>query len=129
LKVTSRAVIPRRVLIVDDNRDAAEMLQVGLEILGHTVVTTHDGPSALDVVAQLEPDVALLDIGLPGMDGYELAARIREVLRERSPMLVAVTGYGREADRNRAHAAGFAHHVVKPVDLGRLAELISSLRS
>ncbi len=116
-----------RVLIVDDNSDAAEMLRIGLEMRGHQVFAKHDAPSALAVLAEAAPDLALLDIGLPGMDGYELARCIRTTLRERAPVLVALTGYGGAIERERARAAGFAHHLVKPVGLEVLTEMIVNL--
>jgi CheY-like chemotaxis protein len=117
----------RRVLIVDDNRDAAEMLQLGLQVLGHCVFATYDGPSALALLEEAAPDVILLDIGLPGMDGYELARRIRLVDGNQAPMLVAISGYGGETDQDRTRAAGFAHHLVKPIQLEAIVELIAKL--
>jgi CheY-like chemotaxis protein len=105
----------RRVLLVDDNEDAADLLSSSLSALGHTVRTAYDGPSALLVLAEFAPDAALLDIGLPAMDGYELAQRIRAL--KPGVRLVALTGYGQESDRERSHAAGFDAHLVKPVDI------------
>jgi PAS domain S-box-containing protein len=107
-----------RILLVDDNIEAAEVLAEGLRMLGHDVVIAHDGPAALELSGGRSFDVALLDIGLPVMDGYELARR----LRTQAPgmRLVAVTGYGQEGDVERARQAGFAEHLVKPVDLDRL---------
>ena len=118
---------PLRVLIVDDNQDAAELLELALQNLGYVVQTAHDGLAALEVLERLGPDVALLDIGLPGMDGYELAARIRELHGARAPVLIALTGYGRDSDRERARAAGFHHHLVKPVSLAQLASMVAAL--
>lgn len=118
-----------RVLIVDDNSDAAEMLRIGLEMRGHVVVAKHDAPSALAVLTEAAPDLALLDIGLPGMDGYQLARCIQTTLCDRAPVLVALTGYGGEIERERARAAGFAQHLVKPVGLEVLTELIANLSS
>jgi CheY-like chemotaxis protein len=115
----------RRVLVVDDNADGAQMLASSLESIGHRVRVAHDGPAALDVAAVFHPDIALVDIGLPVMDGYELAARIREQPGGRDIQLVAVTGYGQERDRVASRAAGFAEHVVKPVDLERLAKIVA----
>jgi PAS domain S-box-containing protein len=112
----------RRVLVVDDNRDAAELLGEGLRLHGHEVRVAYDGPGALEVAAAFEPEVALLDIGLPVMNGYELAHRLRE--RGVRCHLVAVTGYGQEADRIRAREHGFDAHVVKPVDLDQMRELV-----
>ncbi|HET6440121.1 MAG TPA: ATP-binding protein [Anaeromyxobacter sp.] len=113
----------RRVLVVDDNRDAADLLAEGLRLHGHEVRVAYDGPEALQAAEQLDPEVALLDIGLPVMNGYELARRLREAGRERC-FLVAVTGYGQETDRARALECGFDHHVVKPVDLEAVRELV-----
>jgi DNA-binding response OmpR family regulator/nitrogen-specific signal transduction histidine kinase len=109
----------RQVLIVDDNHDAAESLASALAALGHTVEVAYDGPAALEKLRHFTPDVALLDIGLPVMDGYELAQRIR---RERgsTTRLLAITGYAQERDRERAAEAGFDAHLVKPVDLAML---------
>jgi signal transduction histidine kinase/CheY-like chemotaxis protein len=113
---------------VDDNEDAAVMLQHALGSLGYQVEVALDGPSALDACKTFSPDVALLDIGLPVMDGYELAQRLRELLvgsgRVPSLRLLAVTGYGQETDRARSVAAGFDEHLVKPIDLARLARSI-----
>ncbi len=112
----------RRVLVVDDNRDAAELLAEGLRLQGHDVRVAYDGPGALEIAGGFEAEVALLDIGLPVMNGYELAHRLRE--RGLRCHLVAVTGYGQEADRIRAREHGFDAHVVKPVDLERIRELV-----
>ena len=106
-----------RVLLVDDNEDAVEMLGMVLEMRGHTVVLAHDGAEALVKAASAPFDAALLDIGLPVMDGYELAGKLAELPTMRGATLVALTGYGQASDRARALAAGFAHHLVKPVDL------------
>jgi CheY-like chemotaxis protein len=105
----------RRVLLVDDNEDAADLLALSLTAAGHTVRTAYDGPSALLALAAFAPEVALLDIGLPAMDGYELAERIRAT--HASVRLIALTGYGQETDRERTRAAGFDAHLVKPVEL------------
>ncbi len=115
---------PRAVLIVDDNEDAAEMLAVALTNWGHTVRVAHDGPAALQLVADFVPDVALLDIGLPIMDGYELARLLKERAALRHTRLVALTGYGQESDRLLTRKAGFDAHLVKPVDLDGLRTLI-----
>jgi len=117
----------RRILVVDDNRDAAETLAEGLRALGHEVFVAHDGPSALDVAARITPDLAFLDIGLPVMDGYELAKRLQEEPSLAATSLVAVTGYGQEGDRQRSRAAGFHDHLVKPVDLSRIVTLLAAL--
>jgi PAS domain S-box-containing protein len=117
----------KRVLIVDDNRDAAESLAMLLEADGQEVRIAHDGPGALARAADWAPDLVLLDIGLPGMDGYEVAQRLRAG-NARTPMVVvALTGYGQPADRQRARAAGFDHHLVKPAPLQELQRIIESL--
>jgi CheY-like chemotaxis protein len=115
----------RRILVVDDNEDAADMLAGFLEEMGHTTRIARDGPEALKMVAEFAPDLALLDIGLPVMDGYELARRLREGAQRIG--LVAVTGYGQKNDRQRSQAAGFDAHLVKPVSVERLASLIQEL--
>jgi signal transduction histidine kinase len=114
-----------RILVVDDNQDAAEMIQYVLQQLGHTVAVAHDGPQALGAAATLRPTVALLDIGLPVMDGYELAEQLRQAGYGDGLRLFAITGYGQEADRERSAALGFEAHLVKPVDLMRLHGLIA----
>jgi signal transduction histidine kinase len=114
------------ILIVDDNADAAAMLAEWVESLGYRVATAHDGPAALQTMAVSSPSIALLDIGLPVMDGYELASRVRQA-HGKSVKLVAITGYGQAADRERSRAAGFDAHLVKPVDLDALAALLEEL--
>jgi len=105
----------RRILVVDDNADSAAALALALGAIGHEVRLAGDGPSALDVAAEFEPEVVLLDIGLPGMDGYEVARRLRARKESAGVVLVALTGYGQEEDRRRAQDAGFDHHLVKPI--------------
>jgi CheY-like chemotaxis protein len=112
-----------RLLIVDDNRDSAESLAMLLEVQGHEVRTAHDGPAALDTARDFRPDIVLLDIGLPGMDGYEVARRLRQQWG-RQAVLVALTGYGSDEDQRRAQEAGFDHHLLKPVDLDALDQLL-----
>ena len=118
----------RRVLIVDDNRDAARSLALLLKRYGHIVETADDGPSGLEAARSFAPEVALLDIGLPGMDGHELARRLRDDEALRDIVLVALTGYGTEGDRLEALDAGFDAHATKPVDLDRLREIIQTTR-
>ncbi|MEP7345539.1 MAG: response regulator [Gemmatimonadaceae bacterium] len=118
----------RRVLIVDDNEDAASSLGALLEIKGHRVALCHDGLGALAVAERFQPDVALLDIDLPGIDGYELAERLRAQDGTRTTVLVALSGYGSAMDRARARAAGFDHHITKPANLERLDTLIAGSR-
>lgn len=118
---------PRRVLVVDDNRDAANTLADALTELGHDVRVAHDGPSALEIAPAFRPDVALLDIGLPEMDGYELAERLRGLAGVGDDLrLIAITGYGHERDRERAMNAGFAEHFVKPIALEGLMQAVSA---
>jgi len=119
--------MPRRILIVDDNLDGAELMREVLRIAGHETRYALDGPSAMRLAADFLPEVAFLDIGLPVMDGYELARRLRESRGAEDLKLVAVTGYGQEADKRRSLEAGFVAHVVKPVDFGRLRILLDDL--
>ena len=114
----------RRILVVDDNHDAARALALLLKLSGHEVHTAPDGPSGLDAVAEFQPDVVLLDIGMPGMDGYEVARHIRQSPSLRDVCLVALTGWGQEEDVRFAHASGFDHHLLKPVDLNRLMDTL-----
>ena len=117
---------PLRVLIVDDNRDSAEMLATLLRFSGHETFAAHDGLEAVEAAARLDPDVILLDIGLPVLNGYEAARRIREQQGQtRRPLLVALTGWGQEEDRRRSRESGFDAHLVKPVDHDVLGELLA----
>jgi len=117
---------PLRILVVDDNVDTAESLGLLLELGGQEVRTAHDGNRAVEVAEAFQPHVALLDIGLPGMSGYEVARRLREQPAMRRAFLVALSGYGQEEDRQRALEAGFDHHLIKPVDFDVLKALINS---
>jgi signal transduction histidine kinase len=118
-----------RILVVDDNHDAADSLAEALEELGYAVKVAHDGPAALTAAKSFRPHIALVDIGLPVMDGYELARRLKQTSDELKDLrLVAVTGYGLEADRRRSEEAGFARHLVKPVDLNVLHEVVTELQ-
>jgi signal transduction histidine kinase/DNA-binding response OmpR family regulator len=117
----------RRVLVVDDNQDAAESLGLLLEVSGHEVRVCHDGASALRAAEEYRPEAVLLDIGLPGMDGYEVARRLRACPATRGALLVALTGYGQAEDQRRARAAGFDHHLIKPADIEALAGLLASV--
>ena len=123
----SPSIERRRILVVDDNIDAAESLALMLGYLGHETIVAHDGPSTLEAAAAFQPELVLLDIGLPGLDGYEVARRLRAERTLRGAILVALTGYGQEEDRRRARRAGFDHHLTKPVDHDRLITLIASL--
>lgn len=109
-----------RILVVDDNIDGADSLAILLRLGGHEVSLAHDGPAALEVAQAFRPEVVLLDIGLPVMDGYEVAKRLRNRDATRNAVLVAVTGYGRDEDRTRSRDAGFDHHLIKPVSLDAL---------
>jgi PAS domain S-box-containing protein len=119
----------RRVLVVDDNRDAAESLALLLKLSGHDAYIAHDGLEAVAKAIQLSPDLILLDIGLPKINGYEAARRIREQARGKSPVLVALTGWGQDADRQRSRDAGFDAHIVKPIDAQVLANLLLKLHA
>ena len=114
-----------RVLVVDDNEDAADMLVYALASKGHQARMANDGPAALRICEEFQPSVAVLDIGLPVMDGYELAGRLREISGMEHLRLIAVTGYGQEADQRRTRAAGFDRHLVKPIDLEALESALA----
>jgi CheY-like chemotaxis protein len=116
------------VLIVEDNPDTAESLQLLLEMFGHRVRVAHDGAAALDAVRTELPDIAFVDIGLPGMDGYQLVRLLREQPGMAPVTLVALSGYGRDEDKERALAAGFHVHLTKPVDADRLQALVAELK-
>jgi CheY-like chemotaxis protein len=123
---SSAILSPRRVLVVDDNRDAAQSLGMLLRLLGTEVQVVYSGAEALQVVGKYLPDIVLLDIGMPGMDGYEVAKRIRQQSELRNVMLIALTGWGQEEDRHRSQLAGFDHHLIKPADVGALKTLFVS---
>jgi PAS domain S-box-containing protein len=116
-----------RILVVDDNEDTARLMGDGLRMLGHEVRLAHDGPSALRVASEFRPTIGLLDIGLPVMDGYELAARLRDEPWAAQLRLIAVTGYGQESEASRCRAAGFAAHLVKPAELPHIERVIDAL--
>jgi two-component system CheB/CheR fusion protein len=120
------ALAPLRVLVVDDNVDAARTLEQVLSRAGHRVTLAHDGPGALATAAALSPQVVLLDIGLPGMDGYAVAARLRAAGHDRAAF-VASTGYGQDDDLRRSKAAGFERHLVKPIDGAALRQLLAEV--
>jgi len=117
---------PKRILVVDDNEDAASMLAFGLSAYGHDVRTAPDGPTALHLVDVWRPEVAVLDLGLPVMDGYELARRLSLRYEPGCARLIAVSGYGQEQDRRRSADAGFVAHLVKPVDIEELETVIDA---
>ena len=115
----------KRVLLVEDNADVAEMLAAYLQQLGHEVIQAHDGRAGLDAAMRHRPEVIVCDIGLPGLDGYEIARRVREEPGLQTCVLVAVSGYGDSTDRERARRAGFDYHLTKPADPVQLADLIA----
>lgn len=117
---------PRRILVVDDNFDSAESLTMLLQMDGHDVRMASDGQAALDAARSFDPQIVLLDIGLPGMDGYEVAGRLRELPGGARTVVVAVTGYGRPEDRERAREARFDHYLLKPIDFGALAAILAA---
>jgi CheY-like chemotaxis protein len=125
--VASSSGTPRRVLVVDDSHDAAESMALILQLRGHEVQIAHDGPSALTLARSFHPHAVLLDIGLPGMDGYEVAARLREQPETSGVFIAAVTGYGREEDKLKALAVGCNHHLTKPVVLEELETLLGGV--
>jgi CheY-like chemotaxis protein len=116
----------RRVMVVDDNQDSADSLAMLLRILGHDVRTAHDGVAALGLAAAFLPDVVVLDIGLPKLNGYQVARRIREQ-RGAGPVLIAMTGWGQQEDRRRSREAGFDHHMTKPIDFNALKALLAEM--
>ena len=115
----------RRILIADDNVDAAQSLAMLLELNGHEIRTAHDGLEALHVAESFRPEIAFLDIGMPGLTGYELAQRIRAQAWGARVALVAITGWGHDEDKRRAAAAGFDHHLTKPVSVQQVREIVS----
>jgi signal transduction histidine kinase/ActR/RegA family two-component response regulator len=117
----------RRILVVDDNRDAAEMLAAMLVLEGHEVTTAFHPAQALELAGTSPPEIAILDIGLPDMDGYSLARRLREELGSKCPRLIALTGYGQQSDKERCHEAGFDVHLAKPVDRATLLAVLAGV--
>jgi CheY-like chemotaxis protein/two-component sensor histidine kinase len=117
----------KRVLVVDDNRDAAESLGTLLRLLGAEVRVAYDGPDAVAAIATYHPAVVLLDIGMPGMDGHEVARHIRQQPALKDVVLIALTGWGQDEDRNRSRSAGFDAHLVKPADIAAIAAVMRSL--
>ncbi len=116
-----------QVLVVDDNMDAAQSLGLLLEASGHHVRTAYDGPTALQVAFEFRPNIVLLDIGLPGIDGFEVAKRLRQDPSLSGVVLVAMTGYGKETDKLRSHDAGFNHHLIKPADFVKVKEILATV--
>jgi len=124
--MSSSASSGRSILIIEDNSDARDALRVLLELDGHAVEAAGEGQEALELARTKDPDIALVDIGLPGIDGYEVARRVR-ARDARRPVLIALTGYGQPEDRRRATEAGFDEVLVKPVDPTALTELLATL--
>ena len=116
--------MPQRILIVEDNEDSALSLQMLLEALGYTVDVVHDGEGAVQSATAKNPDVILMDIGLPRMSGYDAARQIRAGCKDKPMMIIALTGWGQDSDRRQSAEAGIDHHLVKPLDLGRLRQLL-----
>jgi CheY-like chemotaxis protein len=113
-----------RILVVDDNDDAASTLATLLEHSGHQAQVVHDGFAALEQVSDQVPDVVILDIGLPLMNGYDICRRIRSYSAIRQPLIIALTGWGQDSDRKESKAAGFDAHLVKPIDYAKLVALL-----
>ncbi len=122
----AKPMLAKRILVVDDNVDAAVTLALLLKSLGHETCVVHEGLQALRMAVEFRPDVVLLDIGMPGLDGYEVARRLRALNRERPLRIIAITGWGQEADRTRSREAGFDVHLVKPVDPTLLTSVIAN---
>jgi CheY-like chemotaxis protein len=112
---------------VDDNVDAAEIMAILVKAAGHEVRSVHDGSATLQAALDYRPNVVLLDIGLPGLNGYEVAKWIRQEPVLRGIMLVGITGYGQETDRQRSQEAGFDHHLVKPADFGKVQQILATV--
>jgi CheY-like chemotaxis protein len=125
-ELSNVALAGRRIVVVDDNRDAADSLASLLTFMGARVQTAYDGPSALEAIRIHRPAVVLLDIGMPGMDGYAVAAEVRREPQYQDVKLIAVTGWGQDQDRRRSQEAGFDHHLMKPVEISVVAELLAS---
>ncbi len=124
----SRAAAPSRVLIVEDNTGIATMMTALLRRLGHEVRAVYDGEAALTATEEFRPHVVLLDIGLPKLSGYDVARRLRTQPAGSQALLVALTGYGQDSDRQEAFDAGFDEHLVKPVGLDKLQEVLAQAR-
>jgi two-component system, chemotaxis family, CheB/CheR fusion protein len=124
--VAPRILPPRRILVVDDNCDAAETLGALLAALGARVSVVHTGRAALDNLESFNPDTVLLDIGMPEMDGYEVSRRIRAMPNRRDVLLIALSGWGQEHDYRRSRVAGFDCHFVKPPDIDRLCDVLTT---
>lgn len=118
------APLGKRILVVDDNRDSAESLGMLLGLMGNEVRTVHDGQRAVETAEDFRPEVVLLDIGLPRLNGWDAARTLRQKPWSQETILIALTGWAQESDRRRSREAGFDHHLVKPVDLALLQRLL-----
>lgn len=118
---------PHRVLIVDDNADAASTLGMLIEMLGNHVATANSGREALALGEDFQPRIIFLDLGMPEMDGFATAAKIREQAWGKNIVIVALSGWGQDEDKRKTEAAGFDHHLVKPTELGQLQKLLAEL--
>jgi CheY-like chemotaxis protein len=117
----------RRILVVDDDHDSAESLAMLIQLMGHDVRAAHNGLAAVDLAEAFRPDLIVLDIGMPGLDGYEVCRRIRQRSWGRAAVIAALTGWSRDEDRDRSEQAGFDHFLVKPVDPKALEDLIAAV--
>jgi CheY-like chemotaxis protein len=116
----------RRVLVIDDDTDCADTMAMVLRRLGAEVTVAYSGEAGLDAARSMAPDIIFLDIGMPGMDGYQTARELRARMADRAIRIIALTGWGRREDRERTMAAGFDHHLVKPAEIGDLKELLKN---
>ncbi len=116
-----------RILLAEDNIDIAASLAILLEACGHEVMVTHDGMQALQAAPGFRPDLCLLDIGLPGLHGYDLARRLRQLAATQNAILVAISGWSEPQDKSRSRDAGFDHHLAKPVEFGQIQNLLDNL--
>ena len=119
----------KRILVVEDNRDSADSLRLLLELSGHEVAVAYSGHDGVQAAEQYQPEVVLCDIGLPGLDGYGVARKLRDNPTTAQARLIAVTAYGRDEDRRRSHEAGFELHLVKPVEPAALGKLLAEFQS
>jgi signal transduction histidine kinase len=128
LQKAQKAAAPMKVLIVDDNVDSAQTSLWMLDLMGHKATVAHEGVTALEMAHEIKPDVVLLDIGMPGMDGYEVCRQLRQMPEMKNKTVIAQTGWGQESDRQKAFAAGFDHHITKPVSLDLLTQLLADIK-
>jgi two-component system CheB/CheR fusion protein len=120
------SAVPLRILVVDDLRDAADSMAMLLSLVGHQTLTAYDGPAAVRAAGEFRPQAVLLDLSLPGMTGYDVLAQLRRVPGCERALVIAVSGYGRQEDRERTLAAGFDAHFLKPVEVERLLVLLAA---